>query len=144
MRFIVFKDNNLFPCVLHIYIFFMLQLISPKNICHKHTCIAMHFYPNNSCIGDLTLYVYRVTVLIFHSKSYFPTFIFQRTVYDVLPPVLGNSDYVTDKEHFKTTTGTTHDYKAHGGALSNTRFKKAPGSWKVRYVEDNIGKVQCN
>lgn len=59
----------------------------------------------------------------------------------MLPPVLGNPDYITDKEHFQTTTGTTHDYKAHGGTLSNTRFKKAPGSWKVHYVEDNIAKV---
>lgn len=66
---------------------------------------------------------------------------FQRTVYDVLPPVLGNPDYITDKEHFQTTTGTTHDYKAHGGTLSNTQFKKGPGSWKVHYVEDNIAKV---
>ena len=55
--------------------------------------------------------------------------------------MLSNPDYVTDKEHFKTITGTTHDYKAHGGTLSNTQFKKAPGSWKVHYVEDNIGKV---
>lgn len=71
---------------------------------------------------------------------------FQRTVYDVLPPVLGNPDYITDKEHFQTTTGTTHDYKAHGGTLSNTQFKKAPGSWKVHYVEDNIARVShcCN
>ena len=66
---------------------------------------------------------------------------FQRTVYDVLPPVLSNPDYITDKEYFQTTTGTTHDYKAHGGTLSNTKFKKAPGSWKVHYVEDNIAKV---
>jgi len=67
--------------------------------------------------------------------------VFQRTVYDVLPPVLGNPDYVTDKDYFQTTTGTTHDYKAHGGTLGNMLFKKAPGSWKVHYVEDNIGKV---
>lgn len=69
----------------------------------------------------------------------------QRTVYDVLPPVLTNPDYITDRENFQTTTGTTHDYKAHGGILSNSQFKKAPGSWKVHYVEDNIGKVinQC-
>lgn len=67
--------------------------------------------------------------------------LFQRTVYDVLPPVLGNPDYVTDKDYFQTTTGTTHDYKAHGGTLGNKLFKKAPGSWKVHYVEDNIGKV---
>ena len=66
---------------------------------------------------------------------------FQRTVYDVLPPVLGNPDYVTDKDYFQTTTGMTHDYKAHGGTLGNMLFKKAPGSWKVHYVEDNIGKV---
>ena len=56
--------------------------------------------------------------------------------------MLGNPDYITDKEHFRTTTGTTHDYKAHGGSLGNTLFKKAPGSWKVHYVEDNIGKVK--
>ena len=67
--------------------------------------------------------------------------LFQRTVYDVLPPVLGNPDNVTDKDYFQTTTGTTHDYKAHGGTLGNMLFKKAPGSWKVHYVEDNIGKV---
>lgn len=65
----------------------------------------------------------------------------QRTVYDVLPPVLGNADYVTDKEHFTTTTSSTHDYKVHGETLGSTLFKKAPGSWKVHYVEDNIGKV---
>ena len=59
----------------------------------------------------------------------------------MLPPVLGNPDYITEKEHFQTTTGTTHDYKAHGGTLCNTQFKKAPGSWKVHYVEDNIAKV---
>lgn len=59
----------------------------------------------------------------------------------MLPPVLGNPDYVTDKDYFQTTTGTTHDYKAHGGTLGNMLFKKAPGSWKVHYVEDNIGKV---
>lgn len=55
--------------------------------------------------------------------------------------MLTNPDYITDKERFQTTTGITHDYKAHGGTLTNTKFKKAPGSWKVHYVEDNIAKV---
>lgn len=77
----------------------------------------------------------------YRSPHDFPPQGFRRTVYDVLPPVLGNPDYITEKEHFQTTTGTTHDYKAHGVTLSNTQFKKAPGSWKVHYVEDNIAKV---
>lgn len=78
----------------------------------------------------------------YYSPSHvFPSDRFRRTVYDVLPPVLGNPDYITDNEHFRTTTGSTHDYKVHGRTLGNTLFKKAPGSWKVRYVEDNIGKL---
>ncbi|XP_020603844.1 uncharacterized protein LOC110042817 [Orbicella faveolata] len=77
----------------------------------------------------------------YRSPHDFPPQGFRRTVYDVLPPVLGNPDYITEKEHFQTTTGTTHDYKAHGGTLSNTQFKKAPGSWKVHCVEDNIAKL---
>ena len=87
----------------------------------------------------------RLDIFWNYTAAFYPNWpfniLFQRTVYDVLPPVFGSPDYVTDKEHFQTTTGTTHDYKAHGGTLSNAQFKKAPGSWKVHYVEDNIGKV---
>ena len=65
----------------------------------------------------------------------------QRTVPRVLPPVLSQSDYVKDEDHFQTTTGTTHDYKPHGGQLSHPLYKKAAGSWKCHYVEDTIAKV---
>ena len=48
---------------------------------------------------------------------------------------------IKNEEHFKTTTGSTHDYKTQGGQLSHPSYKKAPGSWKIQYVEDTIGKV---
>lgn len=67
---------------------------------------------------------------------------FQRTVGKVYPPPLMHDDFVPTNEYFKTTTGTTHDYKEPGGILSQQPlYKKAPGSWNVKYVEDNIAKV---
>lgn len=66
----------------------------------------------------------------------------QRTVGNVYPPPMMHDDFVSKDEYFKTTTGTTHDYKAPGGILSQQPlYKRAPGSWKVKYVEDNIAKV---
>ena len=66
----------------------------------------------------------------------------QRTFTKVLPPVIKEPEwFITDEDHFQTTTGSTHDYKFQGGRLSHPSYKKAPGSWKVHYVEDTIGKV---
>lgn len=53
-----------------------------------------------------------------------------------------NHDVVPKDDYFKTTTGLTHDYKAPGGLLGQVPlYKKAPGSWHIKYVEDNISKV---
>lgn len=72
----------------------------------------------------------------------FPPPGFRRTFTRVLPPVLKQPEWlITNEDHFTTTTGSTHDYKPQGGQLSHPSYKKAPGSWKVQYVEDTIGKL---
>ena len=48
---------------------------------------------------------------------------------------------IRDEDKVETTKGTNHEYKFQGGRLSHPSYKKAPGSWKVHYVEDTIGKV---
>ncbi|EDO47628.1 predicted protein [Nematostella vectensis] len=72
----------------------------------------------------------------------FPPEGFTRTIGKVYPPTLANPDWIHYEDHFKTTTGTTHDYKAPGGLLSHPLYNKAPGNWKVKYVEDNISQLQ--
>eukprot|EP00794_Sanderia_malayensis_P018208 gene18208-20026_t len=75
----------------------------------------------------------------FRDSLQFPPANFERSVLKSLPsPLLERN--VT--EHFKTTTGSTHNYKPNDTRLSNDIHKKSAGHWKVGYVEDVIKKLQ--
>ena len=53
-----------------------------------------------------------------------------------LPPDLVKTDEIPRDQHYKTTTGTAHDYKTPGGPYGNRdpHYKKAPAHYKVDYV----------
>jgi len=70
----------------------------------------------------------------------FPPVDFQSCMSEPLPRSLSGSNHVQD--HYKTTTGSAHNYKPTTSELSNVVFKKAPGHWKVNYTEDTIKKIQ--
>jgi len=70
----------------------------------------------------------------------FPPLDFRRTVSNPLPTSLSRDEHVQD--HYKTTTGSAHNFKPANTKLSNQVFKKAAGHWKVGYTEDTIKKIQ--
>ena len=52
-------------------------------------------------------------------------------------------DEVPANDMYKTTSGTAHDIKHHGGPYGNRDpyYKKAPGHWKINFVKDLHEKV---
>jgi len=73
-------------------------------------------------------------------KLVFPPVDFKRSVQNPLPTPLGKDDNICD--FYITTTGSAHNYKPTNMSLETDIYKKAPGHWGVKYVEDNIKKLQ--
>lgn len=70
----------------------------------------------------------------------FPPVDFKRSVQNPLPAPLTKEDNICD--FYITTTGSAHDYKSTNTSFEKDNYKKAPGHWGVKYVEDTIKKLQ--
>ncbi|ELU15411.1 hypothetical protein CAPTEDRAFT_224565 [Capitella teleta] len=76
---------------------------------------------------------------------YFPHSNFQRTADCPLPPELVKPSEIDNAQHYKTSTGTAHDFKTTGGPYGNQsqEYKRAPALYKVDYVNDHHDKLQA-
>lgn len=61
---------------------------------------------------------------------------FKRSTLAPLPPSVSKG--LELPSNYRTTTDTNHDLKHRSLPLIQPFYKKAPGSWKVQYVEDTI------
>ncbi|XP_071500726.1 stabilizer of axonemal microtubules 3-like [Diadema antillarum] len=78
--------------------------------------------------------------LDYRPEYYFPASDFKTTINNPLPPELAKQDEII--KPFQTTTGEAHNYKYHGGLLSNNQHQKAPGHWNIHYNKDLREKLQ--
>lgn len=75
---------------------------------------------------------------------YFPSSNFQTVLECPLPPELARKNEIPRDQHYKTTTGTAHDYKAPGGPYGNRdpQYNKAPAHYKVSYTANKHEQLQ--
>lgn len=71
----------------------------------------------------------------------FPPSNFKTSRLKPLPEHLDVEPTVSLSDFYRTTTGTTHDYKRHDTNLQQPLHKKAAGSWKVHYNYNFLQKL---
>ncbi|KAM4703276.1 stabilizer of axonemal microtubules 3 [Rhinophrynus dorsalis] len=92
---------------------------------------------------------YRTSMGVGHNyraQVSFPPPHIKSTLSNPLPPVLQKSDEVTAYDEllntYETTTGSVHNRKYPGGALSQPMFPIAPSHWKINYNKDFWEKIK--
>lgn len=82
---------------------------------------------------------------LFFSSALTSNSILQTVADCPLPPDLAKHSEIDYHQHYKTTTGTAHDFKTPGGPYSNQSpsYKKAPALYKVNCVNDHHDKLQA-